>query len=179
MTLVALQHLLRSAVALADDRQFLVLGSAALLASLPELGEGEGLLASTYDADLCPDPFDELTAVMLDEALGEDRAYFRKHGYHAHILRDSILQTLPAGWRGRLVDVPGCPDAHALDPHDLTAVKLLVGRPKDLALVRQLLASGRLDPRILRERTEALDLPVESKPALFASFDAVAGASNG
>lgn len=33
----------------------------------------EFLPAATYDADLCPDPFDELTGIMLDEALGEKR----------------------------------------------------------------------------------------------------------
>lgn len=43
MTLAALQHLLRSASALADDRKFLVLGSASLLASFPELGEADAL----------------------------------------------------------------------------------------------------------------------------------------
>lgn len=33
---------------------------------------------------------------MLDEALGENRAYYLRHGYHADILRSSILETLPA-----------------------------------------------------------------------------------
>jgi len=69
MTLAALQHLLRSASALADDRHFLVLGSASLLATFPELGDADSMLATTYDADLCPEPFDELPGVILDEAL--------------------------------------------------------------------------------------------------------------
>ena len=66
MTLAGLQHLIRSAHALADGRPMLVLGSASLLASFPTLGNPQGPLASTFDADLCPDPFDELTATMLD-----------------------------------------------------------------------------------------------------------------
>lgn len=61
MTLSSLQHIIRAAQALAEDRGILVLGSASLLASFPELGDGESPLAATYDADLCPDPFDELT----------------------------------------------------------------------------------------------------------------------
>lgn len=170
MKLAALQHLVRSACSLADDRTFLVLGSASLLASFPELGAGDDLLAATYDADLCPEPFDELTGVMLDEALGEHRAYYRRHGYHADILRDSILATLPSGWRQRLVAVPACPAASALEPHDLAAVKLLVGRPKDLALVRELHQSGRIARETVRERLDALDVPVESKPRLMANF---------
>lgn len=38
MTLDALQHVLRAASALAENRKLLVLGSASLLASHPELG---------------------------------------------------------------------------------------------------------------------------------------------
>jgi hypothetical protein len=175
MTLAALQHLLRSARALADDRHFLVLGSASLLASFPELGDADSLLAATYDADLCPEPFDELTAVMLDEALGENRAYFRRHGYHADILKDTVLGTLPGGWRGRLVAIPGCPGAHALEANDLAAVKLAVGRPKDLALVRVLYESGRISAGTVRERIDALNTAVESKPRLAANFAATIG----
>jgi hypothetical protein len=170
MTLAALQHLVQAAHALAGDRSFLVLSSVSLLASFPELGDASSPLASTYDADLCPEPFDELTGLMLDEALGENRAYFRRHGYHADILRDSILEALPSGWRSRLVVVPECSSAFALEPSDLVAVKLPVGRPKDLALVRQLHALGLLDADVVRSRLEDLDIQVELKPRLLANF---------
>lgn len=175
MTLSALQHLIRSASALAGDRKFFVLGSASLLASFPDLGELDSPLAATYDADLCPEPFDELTGLMLEEALGENRAYFRRHGYHADILRDSILETLPTGWRNRLVAIPDCPDALALNPHDLAAVKLLVGRPKDLALVRMLHTTGRIDAETVGTRIDSLEIPVELRPRLMANFRNVLG----
>jgi len=173
MTLTALQHLLRVAHALAEDQPILVLGSASLLASFPELGNADGPLATTYDADLCPDPFDDLTATMLDEALGEDRAYYQRHGYHADILRSSILETLPDGWRQRLVSVPDTAAVLALDPHDLAAVKLRVGRPKDLALLRILHDSHLIQAAIVRERLELLNLPVEGRPRMLASFKAI------
>lgn len=169
MTLAALQHLIRSAQALADDRAVLVLGSASLLASFPDLGNPQGPLSATFDADICPDPFDELTAIMLDEALGENRAYYRIHGYHADILRDSILETLPAGWRDRLVPVPETQTAFALDPHDLAAVKLLVGRPKDLVLIQDLQAAALLQAGIVRERINLLEV------RLLASFQSIFG----
>jgi hypothetical protein len=169
MNLQALQHLLHAAAALADDRSILVLGSASLLASFPDLGAPAAPLAATYDADLLVDPFDELTSIMLDEALGEDRAYYRRHGYHADILRDSITTTLPAGWRKRLVPVPGTA-ARALDPHDLAAVKLLVARPKDLKLLRELHALALIDPAIVHSRINLLELPVEERPRLDAMF---------
>jgi hypothetical protein len=170
MTLSALQHIIRVAQALAEDRGILVLGSASLLASFPELGNAKSPLASTYDADLCPDPFDELTGTMLDEALGENRAYYLRHGYHADILRDSILETLPAGWRERLVSVPDCVAAHALDPHDLAAVKLLVGRPKDIDLLVYLHAAALIDAEVVRSRMDLLDIPVELVPRLHSNF---------
>ncbi len=153
----------------------LVLGSASLLASFPDLGNRDGPLASTYDADLCPDPFDELTATMLDEALGESRAYYLRHGYHADILRDSILGTLPAGWRERLMPIPDLSSAMALEPHDLAAVKLRLGRMKDLSLIHQLHQSGLLDTATVRVRLDLLDLPIEQVPRLHANFRAIFG----
>lgn len=173
MTLAALQHILRAASALAGDRNFLVLGSASLLASFPELGCEGSPLAATYDADLCPEPFDELTGIMLDEALGENRAYFRRHGYHADILKDSILDTLPDGWRERLIAIPDCANAFALEPSDLAAVKLLVGRPKDLTLVRLLHDTGLIAATKVRERIDALAVPIELKPRLLANFRSI------
>lgn len=170
MTLSALQHIIRAAQALAEDKTILVLGSASLLASFPELGNEDSPLAATYDADLCPDPFDELTGVMLDEALGENRAYYLRHGYHADILRDSILETLPSGWRDRLVPIPDCAAAHALDPCDLAAVKLLVGRPKDTSLLSYLKLATLLDRQTVRDRLDLLNIPVELVPRLHANF---------
>lgn len=175
MNLAALQHIVRAARALAEDRDILVLGSASLLASFPSLGNPDSPLATTYDADLCPDPFDELTGTMLHEALGENRAYYLRHGYHADILRDTILATLPGNWRARLVSVPGCTAAHALDPHDLAAVKLLVGRPKDLNLLDHLHSAGLIDAETVRSRLDLLDIPVESVPRLRANFRNVFG----
>jgi hypothetical protein len=173
MTLASLQHLVRAAQALAEDRTILVLGSASLLATQPGLGAPEAPLSSTFDADLLPEPYEELTATMLDEALGENRAYYRRHGYHADILRDSVVSTLPTGWRERLVSVPET-SALALDPHDLAAVKLLVARPKDLTLVRRLLADGLLKPEVVRARIEALPFPVEALPRPLAHLRSMA-----
>jgi hypothetical protein len=130
----------------------MVLGSASLLVSFPELGAADQPLASTYDADICPEPFDELTGVMLNEALGENRAYYQRHGYHADILRSPIFDSLPVDWRERVVPVPGMLVARAIDPHDLAAVKMVVGRPKDLSLVRVLVRAGKIDVGILAER---------------------------
>lgn len=175
MNLEALQHVIRAAQALAEDKVIIVLGSASLLAHFPELGNPGEPLATTYDADILVDPFDELTSVMLHEALGEDRAYYRIHGYHADVLRESILDTLPVGWRDRLSIVPGTDFAFALDPHDLAAVKLLVGRPKDIELIGALRDASHLLRETVLVRIEALPLPVQSMPRVLANFRSVFG----
>lgn len=168
MTLEALQHLLRSARALAEDRELVVLGSSSLLIPFPELGEDPSFLAATYDADLLPVPFDELTGTMLEEALGEERAYYQRHGYHADILRDSIRSTLPDGWKERLLPVPACPYARSLAPSDLAATKLWVGRPKDLSLIQKLAETQRLDGSTVAERIRQLPVAVEALPPILA-----------
>jgi len=170
MNIEALRHVIRSAQSLAEDKAIIVLGSASLLAHFPHLGDPGQALAATYDADILAEPFDELTSIMLHEALGEDRAYYRIHGYHADILRDSITDTLPAGWRDRLIPIPGAETAFALDPHDLAAVKLLVGRSKDIELVNLLKDRSYLLREKLLERIKSLPIPVESMPRVLATF---------
>jgi hypothetical protein len=156
MNLASLQHLVRSVRTLAVDRQVIVLGSASLLASFPELGDGSEPLVATYDADICPQPFDETTALMIHESLGESGDFHQRHGYHADVLRDTIFETLPPGWRDRLIPVPDCDKALALDPHDLAATKLLVGRDKDIALVRHLAKTDRLSQAMVTQRLETI-----------------------
>lgn len=170
MNLNALQHIIRSAQALAEDKTIIVLGSASLLAHFPELGDPGKLLSTTYDADILADPFDELTSIMLQEALGEDRAYYRIHGYHADVLRDSIAETLPTGWRERLTPIPGAESAFAIDPNDLAAVKILVGRPKDIKLVETIRDACYIDQQTVLDRIERLSIPLENMPRVLSTY---------
>jgi hypothetical protein len=165
------QHVIRSAQTLAEGKTILVLGSASLLASFPELGNADGRLSSTYDADILADPFDELTAVMLHEALGENRAYNQIHGYHADVLRNSILETLPDGWRERLVAIPGTKNAFAISPGNLTTVKLAVGRPKDL--IRVLHKNKQIDKNAIERLIHRLSIQVEAMPRVLAHFKSI------
>lgn len=139
MRLSALKHLVAATQALSRCERIRVLGSSALLASFPELGEAGQPLELSYDADLLVEPCDEQLAAMLHEALGEGSLFAQRSGYHADFLRPSITETLPSAWESRLVplELPG--KAGALSPADLTVVKLRLGRPKDLELCRHLL----------------------------------------
>ena len=56
-----------------------------------------------------------------------------------------MAETLPAGWESRLHPVEGFDYVFALDIYDLALVKLMVGRAKDLELLRALIGRKLLD----------------------------------
>ena len=157
MRIHALNHLVKSARALGESRKVTVLGSASLLASFPEVGE-QGLLDSTYDGDLLLDPISKDIASYLTESLGQGSLFRAQKGYHADILHPTIVESLPPGWEDRLVPMTGLGNVFALDPYDLAAVKLVVGREKDLALVRGLLGLGKISLENLRSRVNTMPL---------------------
>lgn len=112
----------------------------------------------TYDADFLLEDVNKEIALSLGRMLGENKAFHLEFGYHADILHPSIVESLPPGWEGRLVAVSGFENVFALEPLDLAAVKIVVGREKDLALVRRLLELGKISAKDLRERWSEMGL---------------------
>lgn len=152
MRLESLVHLVGVASAISPGRRIVVLGSSSLLASYPELGDPAGPLETSYDADLLIEGVDEQLAGVLEEAIGKESLFEAKEGYHADALRPAVTETFPRGWEERLVPLPGCEAVRCVDPHDLAAVKVQAGRPKDIALCGTLLATGRLKLELIQER---------------------------
>lgn len=165
MRLQSLVHVASVAAALSPGRRIVVLGSSSLLASFPELGEGTGPLETSYDADLLIDGVDAELAGVLQEAIGEGSLFDAKEGYHADALRPEVEDTFPRDWESRLVPLQACADVVCLDPHDLAAVKLQAGRPKDLKLCASLLSAGLLQPELIRQRLEETRLSDPSRAA--------------
>ncbi|MDF1787946.1 MAG: hypothetical protein P1U82_18930 [Verrucomicrobiales bacterium] len=105
---------------------------------------------------------------MVHEALGEDRRFHLRHGYHADVIRPKMFEQFSEGWRDRCVALrclalpclalPDCPNVCCLEPHDLAAAKCQVGRPKDLDLLIALVQSKRLDPELVRERLRGVQM---------------------
>lgn len=81
-----------------------------------------------------------------------------ENGYYADILRPAIAKTLPAGWESRLHPVAGYDNVFALDPYDLAVVKLMVGREKDLDLLRAMLRLKIVEPARLRQHYQQTPL---------------------
>lgn len=150
MRLQPLNHLIDIVRAVARPVRVYVLGSASLLPEHPELGSAGAPLELTTDADFLLEPVHEAIAESLQLAAGRDSAFMAQNGYYADILRPTIAEALPAGWESRLHPVEGYDNVFALDVYDLALVKLMVGRPKDLDLLRALLKLGILEPARLR-----------------------------
>ena len=150
MRLRSLIQLLEATRALARPDRIVIIGSSSLLPTHPGLGEPGQPLETSYDSDLLISPIDEEMAAVLGEAVGQQSLFAKRHGYYADILRPTIAEALPAGWESRLHPVAGYDNVFALDLYDLALVKLMVGRQKDLDLLRALLKLGILEPARLR-----------------------------
>jgi hypothetical protein len=150
MQLQSLKHLLSVVQAVAAPQTIYLLGSGCLLPAHPELGEPGQPLALTQDGDFLIEPVNDSLAGMLQEAVGKEAIFMEHFGYYADILRPTLAEALPAGWESRLHPVAGYDNVFALDAYDLALVKLMVGRQKDLDLLRALLKLGILEPARLR-----------------------------
>ena len=143
---------------MAAPRKIYVLGSACLLPEHPDLGEAGQPLALTQDGDFLIQPVDDSMAGMLQEAVGKEAIFMEHFGYYADILRPTIAETLPVGWESRLHPVAGYDNVFALDPYDPAVVKLMVGREKDLELLRAMLRLNIVEPERLRHQYQQTPL---------------------
>ncbi|MBI4657945.1 MAG: hypothetical protein HY735_03690 [Verrucomicrobia bacterium] len=158
MRLQSLNHLIEVVRAVARPQRVQILGSASLLPSHPELGIPGGVLERTTDADFLLEPSSEAIAESLQFAAGRDSAFMSQNGYYVDILRPVIGETLPAGWESRLHRVEGYDNVFSLDPYDLAVVKLMVGREKDLDLLRAMLRLKIVEPDRLRRHYQQTPL---------------------
>ena len=158
MRVQSLNHLLEVIVAVARPDSIQIIGSSSLLPEHPELGESNCPLELTTDADFLIEPINEGIAESLQLAAGADSAFMAKFGYYADILRPTMRETLPAGWETRLHPVAGYTNVFTLDVYDLALVKLMVGREKDLNLLRALFQLQLIEPARLREHYQQCPL---------------------
>jgi hypothetical protein len=150
MRLRSLSRLLEVVAALVHSKEVTVLGSSSLLACDPGLGEAGQPLELSMDADILIEPYGEREAALIHEAIGEGSLYHQTYGVYADIMRPEIEGTLPQGWRARRLSLGGMPGMRCLEPYDLAVVKLVLGRAKDIELLRSLLAKGVLDINRIR-----------------------------
>lgn len=131
-----LDHLLRAAGRITGEKQFIIIGSQSLHGKHPDLPDE---LVASAEADLIAKGDVQRTEWL--NAIGQDSPFHVEFGYYADPV-DEGTATLPAGWKGRLVNLPaGDTDGVrglCLDPHDLAIAKYVARREKDLAFNREL-----------------------------------------
>ncbi|MGE3885631.1 MAG: DUF6036 family nucleotidyltransferase [Vicinamibacterales bacterium] len=158
MTRAALEHLLRAASALTNEREFVVIGSQAILGQFPE---APSALLVSIEADIYPRYAPEKSDI-IDGAIGELSTFHQTFGYYAHGV-DETTAILPAGWEKRVVplhnDNTGGATGWCLEVHDLACSKLVAGRTRDFEFVGELLRAGMADRTVLGRRLGQLPLP--------------------
>lgn len=135
-----LDHLLRAAGRITGEKQFIIIGSQSLHGKHPDLPDE---LVASAEADLIAKGDVQRTAWL--NAIGQDSPFHVEFGYYADPVEEGTA-TLPAGWKGRLVNLPaGDTDGVrglCLDPHDLAIAKYVARREKDLVFNRELARRG-------------------------------------
>jgi hypothetical protein len=157
-----LEHVIRAASAITMERQFIVIGSQAVLGAFPDAPPE---LLRSMDLDMYPRDRPD-AAILIDGAIGEGSIFHQTFGYYAHGVGPDTAM-LPAGWRDRLVpvrsdDTQGA-TAWCLDPSDLAASKLAAAREHDGEFVRAMLAHGLIDAATLQSRLHTMALSAQAR----------------
>ncbi len=151
-----MEHILRAAAAVTNERDFVVIGSQALLASLPELPPP---LNQSMELDLYP-PDNQAAADLIDGTIGELSPFDETFGYYGHGVAPETA-ILPSGWRTRTVivenDNTGGARGICIGPLDLAIAKLAAGREKDISFVRAMIELGVITADSVLQLTEELD----------------------
>lgn len=160
MTRSELEHILRAAGAIADEREIVVIGSQSILGQFPDAPVA--LLAS-MEADVYPRG-DPARSDLIDGGIGEGSLFHERFGYYAQGV-DERTATLPRGWQERLVAIhngnTGGVTGLCLEVHDLAISKYVAGRPKDLEFTAALARHAMTRRRTLQDRLRDTTLPRE------------------
>ncbi len=150
MKLRELEHVIRAAGTIADDREIVVVESQAILGQHPD---ATGILTASMEADVYPKNKPEL-ADLIDGSIGEGSPFHETFGYYAQGVGPETA-VLPEGWERRATRLgPLAGEVYGLciDTHDLAVSKLVAGRQKDDAFLRELVRAGWLDRAELEGR---------------------------
>jgi len=164
-----LEHLLRAAGKIIGQDRIIVIGSQAVLATVPEFLLPPEATASV-EADLIPleDP-EELLADQIDGAIGEASIFHETFGIYAQGVSYETI-TGPQGWQDRLIEYSnentGDVTGLCLEINDLWLSKLAAGRAKDFEFCRALAKARLVTPEVLRQRALTLDGPLDDSAFL-------------
>jgi hypothetical protein len=159
-----LEHIIRAAAGITGAREFIIIGSQAVLGQFPQAPE-ELLVSIEVDIFTLRDPVD---SDLIDGSIGEGSPFHQTFGYYAHgVAADTAV--LPSGWQERLHSVhnenTGGGTGFCLDVHDLAVSKLVAGREKDIKFIEALLQHRLTDARALENRLTQTQLAPDRSAA--------------
>lgn len=139
-------------------KRFVIVGSAAILATFPD---APSFLRLSADIDMFPiRKLDNMEFQSGDDKVGQASAFEVEHDFYIERLGDWTMLSQPEGWFERCVKystvgiVQGeevIIDGYALKPLDLAYNKLEAGRDKDLNFVGGLISEKLISLSVLEE----------------------------
>ncbi len=152
-----LEHVIRASGEIANEDEFIIIGSQAILGQFPD---APAKLLMSMETDIYPKNSPEL-ADKIDEAIGEGSHFHVTHGYYAQGVGPETA-ILPKGWRDRLVPVnnenTNGITGLCLEVHDLAISKLVANRPKDTAFLSTLVYHQMINHGTMLRRMSETDL---------------------
>lgn len=152
-----LEHLIRAASAITKQRDLVIIGSQAILGSIPNAPTTAPELCRSLEADMYPLSRPDL-ADLIEGAIGAQSDFDATFGYYADGVGPETA-ILPDGWEDRLVEIEspatGGGRGLCLERHDLAISKLSAGREKDFDFVEAMLRHDLTNASVLRERLSA------------------------
>jgi hypothetical protein len=157
-----MEHILRAAAAITQERDFVVVGSQALLAAVPDLPPP---LDHSMELDLYP-LFNPSAADLIEGTIGELSPFDETFGFYAHGVAPETA-VLPSRWRDRAIIVEnentGGARGICIGPLDLALSKLAAGRAKDLIFVSAMIDQQIVTKTAILEILCELDGPLQDK----------------
>lgn len=132
---------LKAAAKAYNRKRFVIIGSAAILASHPD---APSYLRLSADIDMFPiRQLDQPAFKPGDDLVGQASAFEVEHEFYIERVGDWTLLTQPEGWMDRCVkfSIDGI-DGYCLHPIDLAYNKTEAGREKDIHFVSGLISEN-------------------------------------
>jgi hypothetical protein len=160
-----LEHIIRACGAVSEPYEFVIVGSQAILGSVPK---PQDVFTMSAEADIYPLLAPEL-AEKIEGALGEGSQFHETYGYYAQGVGPDTA-VLPAGWMNRVHRIQNAATndrvGYCLDVVDLFMSKAVAGRDKDREFCTAMLEHGHVKPAHVFDQVADMPLNDEQRRRL-------------
>jgi hypothetical protein len=162
MNRTALEHVIRAASEIWDDKEIVILGSQAVHGSNVSLPSRAFL---SQEADMYPRNYPERSEDITG-ALGELSQFHKAFDYYADSCSPETA-TLAEGWQDRLVilqnDNTGGAKAYCLSVPDVVMAKYAANREKDIEFNQALIRHGSVSKKVLLQLAKTMPVSGEER----------------